>query len=208
MLPGSPRSGGPAAPSLTHPANEFTAGFKRIAEALGIETQQELAIMLDIRQSSISDAKRRGVIPGEWGLKLFAKYKLNPRWIYDGLPPVFLGSNGDAASGQSGEIRSFLLKYPEGTLLAHKVTDSSMEPTIRKDSFVGINTRDKTLAEDALFAIHLPLEGLAIRRIMPDSSTGMTLIVADNPAVPRQRLQLAECAASVAGRVVWVMSAA
>ena len=46
--------------------------------------------MLEIRQSSISDAKRRNSIPSDWYMKLFEKFGLNPDWIKSGTGPMFL----------------------------------------------------------------------------------------------------------------------
>ncbi len=44
----------------------FEAQYGRVFEAAGCRTQAELAAFLGIRQSSISDAKRRKSIPAEW----------------------------------------------------------------------------------------------------------------------------------------------
>jgi len=186
--------------------NEFATGFSRIAQALGFETQLELAEILSIRQSSISDAKRRGVIPGEWALKLFRQYRLNPRWVYDGLPPMFLGSStplGDP--GQSGG-RSFLLKYPEGAIVALLMTDSAMEPSIPRGSLVGVNTQDKSFEDDTLVAIDLPLEGLSIRRLCNHETQGMVRIKAENSGIPMQHVPDQFVNERLAGRVVWIMS--
>ena len=46
--------------------NRFDEAFDRIKKATGMRTQVEIAKLLDIRQSSISDAKRRQSIPDSW----------------------------------------------------------------------------------------------------------------------------------------------
>lgn len=48
------------------------------------KTQVELANALNIRQSSISDAKRRCSIPAEWMLKLVRLVGVSPEWIEEG----------------------------------------------------------------------------------------------------------------------------
>lgn len=189
--------------------NEFSVGFERIARALGIETQLELAAILNIRQSSISDAKRRGVIPGEWALKLYRAYRLNPRWVYDGLPPVFLSGQVTGQGGEpGGSLPSFLLKYPEGALVAVRMTDSSMEPVIRRDSFVGLNVRDTDILAGELYGLVLPLEGLTVRRVLPGKTKEMGALSADNPAIPDQQLPMVELLRRIRGRVVWIMALA
>lgn len=59
-------------------------------------TQKELAELLSIQQSSISDAKRRNTIPAEWLVKLLRLKGINPEWILTGFGPKRLG----AATGE------------------------------------------------------------------------------------------------------------
>jgi hypothetical protein len=75
----------------------FDEAFDRIKKATGMRTQVEIAKMLDIRQSSISDAKRRQSIPDSWLIKLFQIYNLNPNWLLDGEAPQFLGEQRGGA---------------------------------------------------------------------------------------------------------------
>ena len=70
----------------------FTEVFERIKQATSTRTQVELAEVLDIRQSSISDAKRRNSVPSDWYMKLFEKYGLNPDWLKHGTRPMYLKS--------------------------------------------------------------------------------------------------------------------
>jgi hypothetical protein len=187
--------------------DEFKAGYDRIAKALGIKTQVGLAEILNIRQSSISDAKRRGVIPGEWAMKLFKNHRLNPRWIYDGLPPMFLsGQDSGPFSKDLGGEASFLLKYPEGALMALRMDDASMEPSIRREAFVGINVLECEIRPGQLHCLELPGEGLSVRRIRPDETSGLAVLTADNPIIAPQRMLLDEARRRVRGRVVWIMS--
>ena len=77
----------------------FDDVFDRIQRATGRRTQVALAELLDIRQSSISDAKRRNSIPAEWYMKLFEKFGLNPDWLKSGTGPMYLRT----AAGYSPE---------------------------------------------------------------------------------------------------------
>lgn len=73
--------------TLVHktPQEIFEAQYKRVLDATECRTQIELATVLEVRQSSISDAKRRNSIPSEWLVKLFEKKRVNPDWIRSGL---------------------------------------------------------------------------------------------------------------------------
>ncbi|WP_243310546.1 LexA family transcriptional regulator [Fundidesulfovibrio agrisoli] len=190
--------------------SEFTLGFERIVQALGLASQSDLAITLDIRQSSISDAKRRGVIPGEWALKLYRNFGLNPRWVYDGLPPVFLTKPSpsgpeDAGWDQPAAESSFLLRYQPESLLAMRVEDASMEPLIHRDAYVGVNTRDKTPVDGGLFGLMLPMEGFCVRRLRQENRKPLVLVTADNASIKAQHLATDALAGAMLGRVVWVM---
>ncbi|MDO5483490.1 MAG: helix-turn-helix domain-containing protein [Desulfovibrionaceae bacterium] len=68
----------------------FMEIYERIRQATNCRTQMELAEVLDIRQSSISDAKRRDSVPGDWYMKLFEKFGLNPDWLKRGAGPMYL----------------------------------------------------------------------------------------------------------------------
>lgn len=69
---------------------DFDQAIERIKKATQTRTQIELAAVLGIRQSSISDAKRRQSIPADWLLKLFRLRGLNPDWLASGVLPVYL----------------------------------------------------------------------------------------------------------------------
>ena len=71
-------------------AQLFHDRIQRIFEALRVthRTQVVLADILDIRQSSISDAKRRASIPAEWLLHLYMQYNIRPEYILNGSLPI------------------------------------------------------------------------------------------------------------------------
>ena len=83
--------------NLQEGVNRFDEAFDRIKKATGMRTQAEIAKLLDIRQSSISDAKRRQSIPDSWLIKLYQIYNLNPNWVLDGEVPQFLGEQRGGA---------------------------------------------------------------------------------------------------------------
>ena len=70
--------------------SSFAEIYERISLATNCRTQVELAKALGIRQSSISDAKRRNSVPGDWLMKLFEKFGLNPDWLKRGVGPMYL----------------------------------------------------------------------------------------------------------------------
>lgn len=82
-------------PPIYGEETEAVARLARVFEAAGCRTQLDLAAVLDISQSSISDAKRRGAIPADWLIKLLYLRGVNPAWIMDGIGPRFLAPSDD-----------------------------------------------------------------------------------------------------------------
>lgn len=68
----------------------FDEQMERIKLITGKKTQVELAELLGIKQSSISDAKRRGSIPANWLIMLIRLNFANPEWILTGDGPLFV----------------------------------------------------------------------------------------------------------------------
>ena len=72
------------APYGSLPQSDFESQYKRIIEAAGCRTHADLAAVLEVRRSSVSDAKRRKSIPSGWFLKLFEKRRISPEWLRTG----------------------------------------------------------------------------------------------------------------------------
>ena len=75
--------------------------YERIISALGLRTQVELAELLDVRQSSISDALKRNDpdgVPAGWKLRLLEAAGLRPEWIRTGEGPRYMVSSDDGVN--------------------------------------------------------------------------------------------------------------
>jgi len=81
---------------------DFPAIMTRIQAVAGTRTQVELAAVLGIRQSSISDAKCRGRIPDAWLISLLEQFGANPGWIKTGEGPRYL--TGDVTLSDAADI--------------------------------------------------------------------------------------------------------
>ena len=100
---------------------DFAAVYARIQSATGCKTQAELADFFDIRQSSVSDAKRRGSIPADWLLTLLEKKSLNPHWIKTGSGDRYLVTSSAEPAAPSGDA---LLTELSGPLPPQWLTDA------------------------------------------------------------------------------------
>lgn len=63
----------------------FNAAMARLHEVCGTRTQMQLAEFLGVRQSSISDAKRRQTIPDGWLINALRRTNVDPDWILTGI---------------------------------------------------------------------------------------------------------------------------
>ena len=82
-----------------------------------------------------------------------------------------------------------------------------MCPTIKNGGVVGIQRENFDFASGELYAVRLPYEGLAVKRIIVDASKGEYVIRSDNPdkeRYPDMRLGIEESPHLILGRVVWI----
>ena len=90
----------------------FDAQYRRVFEAAECKTQVELADFLEVRQSSISDARRRQSIPSDWLITLFAKKRISPEWVLCGAGGKYLIST-DAEQGKPHVVRVTEVRPPQ-----------------------------------------------------------------------------------------------
>ncbi|MDL2210686.1 helix-turn-helix domain-containing protein [Desulfovibrio sp. OttesenSCG-928-O18] len=230
--------------------SHFEEIFERIKLATRTRTQIELANVLEIRQSSISDAKRRNSIPSDWCIKLFERFGLNPDWIKKGTGPMYLrtetgyapvdadvslavreesalygdpnakchvvsvlsmqpwpGKTVSAEEAEAGPRVVGKLSIPlslAGPAVKVLLLDSTgMEPLIRKGAYIGVDTSQKQVVSGELYAVNLPFEGIAIKRIFPHSARGESVLRAENPQHPEMTMPTKKLGEAILGRVVW-----
>lgn len=230
----------------------FDEVYDRIKFATNARTQVELAEMLEIRQSSISDAKRRRSIPAEWYIKLYDKFGLSLDWLRwrsgpmysrdkvsvmpesadDATPSDALredpGPGLTAAQGVLTRVLDTACDYADGdpepafSLHDHMVLPQSlvgegmlvfcaqtggMEPTLRKGACVGVSTLQRRLLSGEVYALLLPHEGVAFRRIVQDSESGLFLLCFDQAGLPHTRMPAKTLQNRILGKVMWTLQA-
>lgn len=79
----------------------YTEILHRIQAVTKTRTQNELAALLGISQSSVSDSKKRQTIPAEWYLKLFERLGINPDWLKKGAGPMYLRTEAGYVAGDA-----------------------------------------------------------------------------------------------------------
>lgn len=112
--------------SKEHEAPGFAGAMSRIQRTTGCRTQVELAALLGIRQSSISDAKRRSSIPGDWLVLLLRLRGVSPEWILTGCGPRYLvppngGQSFEPGCAERSHARNDSLRYFSAQELADEL---------------------------------------------------------------------------------------
>lgn len=100
----------------------FEAAMERIKIVTGKRTQVQLAAVLEVRQSSISDAKRRYSVPDGWLVKLLRSHQVLPDWILTGEGQQYLG--GDAHATVAALQEQLRLVLEDFAHLVARVEDS------------------------------------------------------------------------------------
>ena len=72
------------------PFTNFETLLNRVYDATGIGSQNELAKVMDINRSAITQAKKKDGFPAKWLLNLYRLYVLNPDWLETGSGPTYL----------------------------------------------------------------------------------------------------------------------
>ncbi len=91
--------------------SDFESQYRRILEVTECKTQVELADFFEIKQSSISDAKRRHAIPSGWLIKLFEKKRISPAWVRTGVGGKMVQTS-DAAGGLAPAFTAAIERRP------------------------------------------------------------------------------------------------
>jgi len=103
-------------------SHEFDAFFQRAQSACGIRSQSELANLLGLHRSAVTQAKNKGGVPTAWALTLSRLFGTDPQWLLTGQTRQ-PGQSGQARrpEGAGAESGAESEMVPEGFLLVPKV---------------------------------------------------------------------------------------
>lgn len=215
----------------------FDNAYSRIRAATHTRTQTEVAKLLGIKQSSISDAKKKNTIPDGWLVTLYRACGLEPDWVLfgqepatrfaDGATPTGVRESGAAYAAIPGRATVYTMTrtdpqsgtwlkeplesipLPESLLrpglLVVRMDNTSMDPGIRRNAYVGIDSGNNPMRSGEIYALDMPGEGLVIKRVVRDLENKRLLLVADNPAHQTQSLPLDDPGVGVVGKAIWVI---
>lgn len=135
--------------------NRYETIMGRIVAITGTQTQMQLADVLEVRQSSISDAKRRASIPSDWLLKLEGKYGVIAMWLATGNGPQYVAGASEVVmhkfqerlAGLIGEVRELVDCY-NNSVEVLKMTTAELQR--KKDAAASDMQEGAVKAQDIL----------------------------------------------------------
>lgn len=76
----------------------FEESWERVKEALKLKRQKELAAILRLSQSAITEGKKGGKFPERWAIIIEDRFNISAKWILTGEKPQILEeAKGDMA---------------------------------------------------------------------------------------------------------------
>jgi hypothetical protein len=112
--------------------DNFEDAYARIQAATRTRTQTEIAGLLGIKQSSISDAKKKNTIPDGWLVALYRACGLEPDWILYGKEPATLREGVTIPVGVRENANAYAAAPTRTTVYAMDRTDPETGAWLRE----------------------------------------------------------------------------
>ena len=207
---------------------KFEGFYQRVKDRLHIRSQTELASLLGVHRSSITQAKYNDSVPDAWVLKLSADFNIDPCWLQQGVA----GSSGEFApdkrelkkvpkvrarldaGGGSFEVGSdvesfYAFRYDwlrqkgnPGQMVLMDVMGDSMEPVIWQGDTVLIDQFQQDVYAGSIYALGVE-DTVMVKRI--EKHPRHLVLISSNPNYSPVYLQGEEIdTVRIIGRVVWM----
>ncbi len=175
---------------------DFQSFMHRVAQSTGIQSQSELAEVLNITRSTITQAKNRGRVPEQWIAAINENFNVDPDWLREGrssldrfvqVPVVAarLGAGGGSHvvdSGVQGHMafRSGWLqkKGRSRDMVLMQVIGDSMEPSIHEGDYVLIDQSKQEIYSGGTYALGLE-DTIMVKQL--DKRPNELVILSTNP---------------------------
>ncbi len=206
----------------------FDAFFRRAEGACGVKSQSDLATLLGVHRSAVTQAKNKDSVPKAWALTLSRRCGADPEWLLTGrggevpghgpapegyvlVPKVRarLSAGGGSLETEAGVDGYFSFQAgwlrrkgrPEGMVLMD-VVGVSMEPEIRHGDMVLVDQSQTRIFAHAVYAFGVD-DTVLVKRV--EKRPGALVLLSDNKDYAPIELRGQEVEGlRVIGRVIWV----
>jgi len=206
--------------------SKFKYFYRRISDATGIFSQTQLASILKVNRSAITQAKKNDSIPPKWILQLSKEFGLNPEWIETGIGEKFMRHDEDAtfekipkvkarlsAGGGSFDVRdeiegfySFKKEWVRKRGVSNRMVlmdifGNSMEPELKDGDTVLVDQSQKAILAGAVYAVGID-DTVMVKRV--EKHPNKLVLLSNNETYSPIFLQGHEIdTARIIGKVIW-----
>lgn len=90
--------------AMSDTSNSFEKQMQRVYAITGAKTQVELAALLDVKQSTVANSKKRRNVPDRWLIRLLCRLSVNPDWVLTGKGKPYLDVAYDTGEKDALEV--------------------------------------------------------------------------------------------------------
>ena len=201
----------------------FNDFLLRLERHVGPVSQTELARLLGVNRSAVTQAKNRDTVPEKWLLSLARRLNLDPLWLQDGAGSSLKGREifleipkveaRLCAGGGSFETQENVLGYyafqeawlrskgSPGLMVLMDIVGNSMEPELRSGDTVLIDQSRTAVLSGGIYALGVE-ESVMVKRL--EQHPGRLVLHSDNRDYSPLFLQGDELdTVRIIGRVIW-----
>ncbi|MFZ5572044.1 MAG: LexA family transcriptional regulator [Thermodesulfobacteriota bacterium] len=210
------------------PFSKFDMFLRRVYEATGINSQNELALAMKINRSAITQARKKNAVPEKWLVQLYRLFSLNPDWLETGRGPTFIAPDARTeetftnipkvkarlcAGGGSFEVGTEIEGYYafRNQWLSHKgnwskmvlldIFGNSMAPELKDGDTVLIDESQKDILAGALYAVGID-DTIMVKRV--EKHPNRLVLLSDNRDYSPIFLENEDMTkARIIGKVIW-----
>jgi len=210
-------------------ASRFESFLQRVFQATGLTSQTELASVLKVNRSAITQARKKNSIPDKWILQLYKTYGLNPDWVETGSGQTFIkkSASGDSlfknipkvrarlsAGGGSFEVGSEIEGYyafrrdwlttkgSRNKMVLMDIFGNSMEPEMKDGDTILIDESQKDILAGAIYAVGID-DTIMVKRV--EKHPNKLVLLSDNKDYSPIYLQGNELnSVRIIGKVIWI----
>lgn len=207
----------------------FDIFFERVSKVAGLSTLVQLAELLEVNRSAITQARKKGTVPATWKLNLFRKLGLNPNWLEGGAGPPILkpgheesadfhsvpkvqarlcaGAGSFEVGPQVNGYYSFDREWLSRKGVADKmvmmdVFGNSMTPEIKDGDTVLVDQAQKDILAGAIYAVGID-DTIMVKRI--EKHPHKLVLLSDNSEYTPIYLSGEEInSVRIIGKVLWI----
>ncbi len=209
-------------------SSRFDAFFDRVSSAAGITTQLELADLLNVNRSAVTQAKQRDAIPEKWLYILARDHDFSPAWLERGEGPMKTrdddATRPDAvlvpkvratlcAGGGSFDVSATTVDHTPfaspwinrkgvpNAMVLMDIIGNSMEPALLDGDTVLIDQSQNTIFAGGIYAVGVE-DTVLVKRL--EKRPGALVLLSDNPDYQPIMLRGEELdTVRVVGKIIW-----